>query len=190
MKTFCMFVLALFLAGKNQQIHFTNASFEDTPGEALVPTGWTSTTPGSSPDILPGAWGVNHPPYEGKTCVGLVVRDDGTKEDLGQRLPETLEAGVCYTFTIFLAHTSQYVGHNNPCRLRIWGGQNGKKEQLLTASPLVDQEEWKSYTFQFVPNKAINYINFEAFYGPGVMIHYKGNILLDFCSSIERCDRA
>ena len=193
MKNFGFLFLVLFLnAQPGSVIPVRNPSFEDdAPGQSKLPRGWLSTTPGSTPDILPGAWGVQFPAQDGKTCVGLVTRNDGTSEDISQGLPESLKGGVCYTFTLFLAHAPKYVGYNHAVRLRIWGGSGrGKKEMLLASSPLIDHSDWRKYPFQFVPARDMRYITFEAWYGPGVSFQYKGNILLDNCSAIEKCDRA
>ena len=174
------------------KILFNNPSFEDTPRASTSPIGWSSFTPDSTPDILPGAWNIRHVTAQhGKTCLGLVTREDGTSEDITQELPEILKAGTCYTFSVYLSHTNNYVKYNLPIRLRIWGGQKaGGKEQLLASSPLIDHAAWKQYKFQFVPTRDIRSITFEAYFAPGVLIHYKGNILLDNLSPVERCDRA
>lgn len=167
-----------------------NPSFEDKPRASACPEGWASYTPGSTPDIMPGAWDIVVQPQEGSSCVALVTREDGTREDIAQHLPQTLKAGTCYTFRLYLAHAPQYVGYNLPVRLRIWGGAGRGKEQLLASSPLIDHPGWKQYKFQFVPNRDMRYITFEAFFAPGSMFHYRGNIVLDNCSPIERCDKA
>ena len=36
----------------------------------------------------------------------------------------------------------------------------------------------------------VKYIMFEAFYGPGIFVPYKGNILIDNIGYIEKCKRA
>jgi hypothetical protein len=104
-------------------IPFTNPSFEDKPQQSASPAGWGSQTGGSTPDIQPDIWGVTLAPHSGKTYVGLVTREDGTSEDIGQTLRVALEAGKCYRFSIFLAHSKYYAGHNHPVRLRGLGGQ-------------------------------------------------------------------
>ena len=169
-----------------------NPSFEDdAPSQSKVPKGWQICHAGSTPDILPGAWGIQFAAQDGKTCVGLVTREDEPNEDISQGLPETLKGGICYTFSIYLAHAPKYVGYNNPVRLRIWGGSSrGKKEMLLASSPLIEHNDWRKYPFQFVPSRDMRYITLEASYGPGITFKYKGNILLDNCSAIEKCDRA
>lgn len=177
--------------GPGGKINFTNPSFEDKPQQSASPAGWQSLTPGSTPDIQPGIWGLMMAPQEGQTFVGLVAREDGTAEDIGQTIKEDLRSGVCYGFSLFLAHSTKYAGYIHPLRLRVWGSsRRGGKDQLLASSPLVEHTEWKSYKFQFIPNNTVRYITFEAWYGPGVLFKYKGNILLDNCSSIERCSRA
>jgi len=187
---FVLFTL-LFYVQADKKIEFNNPSFEDTPRANASPQGWESFTPNSTPDIMPGAWGLQCQPFSGRSCVGLVTREDGTREDMGQVIPETLEKDLCYTFSIYLAHAEKYVGYNKPVRLRVWGGSaKGAKDQLLDSSPLIDHSDWKNYKFQFIPAGKIRYITLEAYFGPGVLFKYKGNILLDNCSAIERCDRA
>lgn len=189
--TFLLLITAAFGIQPDSKIYFQNPSFEDTPRESASPQGWQSVTAGSTPDILPGPWGVQLQVFDGKTCLGLVTREDGTREDVTQALPGMLKAGTCYTFTIYLAHAPRYVGYNLPVRLRVWGGAGrAGREQLLASSPLIDHPDWRAYKFQFAPSHDMRVITFEAYYGPGVFVPYKGNILLDNCSAIERCDRA
>lgn len=195
MKSIGFLTFMIVLLGQPDQTAFKipirNPSFEDTPGASKSPKGWQSFTPDSTPDVLPGAWDIPFEAQDGQTCVGLVTREDGTSEDIAQGLSETLKGGTCYTFSIYLAHAKKYVGYNNPVRLRVWGGaKRGGKDMLLTGSPLIDHTEWRMYTFQFVPPHDMRYITLEAWYGPGTLFKYKGNIILDHCSDIEKCDRA
>ncbi|HND88166.1 MAG TPA: hypothetical protein PK971_07555 [Saprospiraceae bacterium] len=177
--------------GPDGKIHLQNPSFEDAPQQSAAPHGWQYFSPGSTPDIQPGIWGVQMAAQEGSTYVGLVAREDGTTEDVGQTLREDLLGGVCYEFSIYLAHSPKYAGYNHPLRLQVWGAASkGAKEQLLASSPLINHAEWKAYKLQFVPSRTLRYITLQAWYGPGVLFKYKGNILLDNCSPIERCDRA
>ena len=173
------------------KIYFSNPSFEDTPRASASPSGWYSDIPGSTPDILPGAWGLNLPAQEGKTCLGLVIRSDNSSEAISQELPAVLKSGECYKFELWLAHAEQYVGFNKPCRIRVWGSSSktGKK-QLLTSSPLVSHSDWRLYKLRFSTSSEIRFITLEAWYGPGVTFQYNGNILLDNCSPIELCERA
>ena len=158
---------------------------------SAIPKGWHTITPGSTPDILPGAWGIEFAPQAGNTCIGLVVRHDGTSEDIAQALGESLAADACYTFSIYLAHVDKYVGFNHPARIRVWGSAvRGEKGTLLTASPLINHSDWRQYQLQFFTKETVRYLTLEAWYGPGVIFKYNGNILLDNCSPIEKCARA
>jgi hypothetical protein len=171
---------------------FTNPSFEHSElRESVFPTGWSSRTADCTPDILPGAWHIKFAPHAGRTCVGLVTRETGSTEDLGQQLPKVLEAGGCYKFSMYLAHAPKYVGYDRPVRVRVWGGQSpGHKQVLLATSALVSHTEWRAYDFQFEVSQTMPCLTFEAYYAPGVSFKYRGNVLLDACSAIERCVKA
>lgn len=190
-----LLMLLLLFAGLGAQpsdkINFRNPSFEDSPGAGKSPKGWYSANQGSTPDIMPGAWEIQFPPQEGKTCLGLVIREDGTREDISQVLAETLPAGKCYSFTVYLAHASKYVGYNKPTRLRIFGAaQKGSAPELLATSPLIDHSDWRQYKFELSPKQAVRVLTFEIDYAPGVVFKYKGNLLIDNCSPLEKCIRA
>jgi len=185
------FMFSLQLQPEQKKISFVNPSFEDQPRASASPAGWNSHTPGSTPDIMPGAWGIPFAPQDGKTCIGLVTRDDGTREDVGQTLTIPLQSGSCYAFSIWLAHSGKYVGYDAPIRLRVWGGATaGAKTVLLASSPLINHSDWRQYKLLFTTKQQIRHITLEAYFGPGMLKAYKGNILLDNCSAIEKCDRA
>lgn len=173
------------------KIHFRNPSFEDAPGSGKCPKGWHFTYKGSTPDILPGAWEIMFPAQAGKTCVGLVTREDGTREDIAQAMAKPLKGGECYAFTLYLAHAPNYVGYNKPTRLRIFGyTEKGARSELLASSPLIDHTDWRLYKFELSPSANVTQLIFEAYFAPGVIFYYKGNILLDNCSPLEKCVRA
>ena len=92
------------------QIFLDNASFEGEPQDATTPVGWLPCERGTTPDILPGPWGVYQEASDGDTYVGLITRDDGTWESIGQRLKQTLQPKDCYTFFLDLAHSNTYAG--------------------------------------------------------------------------------
>lgn len=173
------------------KIYFRNPSFEGAPKASSCPVGWHSTIPGSTPDLLPGAWGIEYTPQDGETCIGLVTRFDGSTESIAQALAEPLPADVCYSFSVYLAHIEKYVGFDNPTRLRVWGSPSKtEKGKLLCSSPLINHSDWRSYDFQFITPGTIRYLTLEAWYGPGTTFKYNGNIVLDHCSPIEKCARA
>jgi hypothetical protein len=171
---------------------FSNPSFDcDIQKESIVPSGWDSKPPNNTPDILPGAWGLEIAAYHGKTCLGLVSREDGSSESIGQELGKTLKKGDCYAFKVYLSHADYYVKYDKPCRLRVWGGSHsGDKQVLLATSPLINHSNWKEYEFKFTPTQDCKALTFEATFAPGVTVKYKGNILLDKCSEIMTCEKA
>lgn len=191
MKKACsLLILALTPILLSAQVYFTNPSFEGEPQDATVPIGWLPCAPLTTPDILPGEWGVYTEPSDGDTFVGLITRDNGTFESITQRLSKSLDAGQCYFFAIDLAQSPTYNQYNGPIKLRIWGGRNKcRKDQLLLETDFVDSPDWETYPVRFTPERTINYIIFEAFYEDGYFSH-RGNILLDNLTVIRRCSRA
>lgn len=173
-----------------QSIYLNNASFEGMPQDATVPAGWFGCELGTTPDILPGAWGVYQEASEGDTYVGLITRDDGTWESVGQRLSSPLKAKDCYTFTIDLARSKTYETYNNPLKLRIWGGNDRcTKSQLLLQTDYIKETDWETYEVDFTAKSALNYILIEAYYKDG-SFSYRGNVLVDNISPIKKCVRA
>ena len=172
------------------QIHLTNPSFEGEPQDATVPVGWLPCEKGTTPDILPGPWGVFLEASEGETFVGLITREDGSFESIAQRLREPLQPKDCYTFKIDLAHSNTYASYSQPLRLRVWGGQTRcGKDQLLAETKFITHSDWENYEFQFSPKLRLNYLLIEAHYKDGYF-SYKGNILLDNMTAIKKCVRA
>ena len=193
-KTFLLF-FSIFLicptSGLNAQIFFDNASFEGNPEDATMPTGWHQCADGTTPDLLPGPWGVIKEAYDGDTYLGLISRENGTWESIEQRLSQPMKKGECYQFSLMLSYTKKYAGYNLPLKLRIWGSADKcGRNQLLAETRFVKHEDWQKYEFDFYPKGEINYVIFEAHFADGVYISYKGNILIDDMSKITKCDRA
>lgn len=173
------------------QIELENPSFEGNPQDDSTPSGWIGCSNETTPDILPGYWGVFQKPSDGDSYLGLIAREDGTWESVGQRLKEPLKAFECYSFSLDLALSPTYAGYNMPLKVRIWAGSStcGKKELLAESIP-VKHYNWKTYDFVFIPKESHYFIVFEAYYATGKYYAYKGNILLDNCSSFFYCPRA
>ncbi len=170
------------------QIRLENASFEGEPQDATVPIGWIPCEIGTTPDILPGPWGVYQEASDGETFMGLISRADGTFESVGQRLSQSLEKGECYSLNMDLAKSNTYTGYNNSLKIRIWGSFNRcQKAELLYESPLVGHTDWENYSFSFMPKFNYHYIIIEA-YAPKNK-SAKGNILIDNLSLIVPCKR-
>jgi len=184
-------VLSIALSGfVSGQLRLSNASFEDTPRDATTPIGWNSCGAYSTPDILPGYWEVTHQPVEGKTFLGLITRGDGTNEWIGQKISGVMEKNECYFFTVSLARSTTYANYNNPVILKIWGGTKlCEKRQLLAQTHPIAHEEWMEYEFVLIPKLNYEYLIIEAFFTKDSSLPYKGNLLIDACSTIEKCDR-
>ncbi|MEM1123000.1 MAG: hypothetical protein AAGJ18_21325 [Bacteroidota bacterium] len=175
----------------SQDLRLENASFEDEPQDATMPQRWHSCKKGSTPDILPGFWGVYLEPYDGDTYVGLITRPDGSYEVIGQKLVEPMKGMECYSFSMQLAHSRSYVNYNIPIRLRIYGGKEFcQKSQLLAESESIKNTDWETYKFEVFPKEDYNYLILEAYYAKGIYTPYPGNILIDDISVFKKCPRA
>ena len=173
----------------NCQISVLNRSFEDQPSDATIPQGWFGCEEFTTPDILPGFWGVYNEPAEGNTYIGLITRENGSWESIGQRLSSVLEEKNCYIFSIELAHSFIYAGYDQPIKIRIWLGKSlCDKSQLIFESPYIDSEQWKTFKVKFHPDHNFEYIILEAYKGEEAG-NKKGNILLDNMDLIKFCGR-
>ncbi len=174
-----------------QDIRLANASFEDEPADATMPQQWNSCKRGSTPDIMPGYWGVYMEPTDGESYVGLITREDGSYESIGQKLDSPFLENECYKFTIDLARSNTYANYNLPIRLRIWGGTTRcSRDQLLVETKTIKHLDWQTYPLQFTAKKTYPYIIIEAYYAKGVYFPYNGNILLDNFTVFKKCPRA
>lgn len=173
-----------------QWIELINPSFEGEPMDATVPQGWMACKEGTTPDILPGYWGVYTEPSDGETYVGLITRHNNTWEVIGQRLSAPLSEGACYEVSMDLAHSDTYSGYNGPIKLRIWISKTKcAKDQLIYESPVIEHLDWKTYRIKFTPEEdAYQYIMLEAFHSEEP-VSYQGNILIDRIREIKACDR-
>jgi len=185
--TFCL-LSASFLFG--QEIPIQNPSFEGSPQDATMPGGWDGCGILTTPDILPGPWGVYTETQHGDTYIGIIVRDNDTWEWMSQRLSEPLKQNECYAFSAHLARSPSYSGYNKAVKLKIWAGSSRcKKEELLAETEPVEHIRWERYDFTFFPKKDYRYLILEAYYVDGAKVPYKGNILIDGLSTIKNCKR-
>jgi Carbohydrate binding domain len=183
--------LGFFPVPTEDTIRLDNPSFEGSPQDATTPTGWISCGENSTPDLLPGFWGVYTSPSDGNSYIGLIAREDGTWEAIGQKLNKPLKNKECYTFSVDLARSTTYAGYNIPVKLRIWGGSKRcSRDQILSESPIIKHTSWKTYNFEINPTKDYSFIILEVQYASGIYFTYKGNLLLDNCSAFKRCARA
>ncbi len=183
----CIFSL-IFIYSADAQVFLQNPSFEDQPADATTPQGWIPCAPYTTPDIFPGYWGVYNEPTEGDTFVGLITREDGSYESISARLTEDLEAGLCYNFSIDLAHSKTYAGYNGAIKLKIYiGDEKCSTSQLIHETELIEHPEWRNYPIQFYAKDQARYIHIEASY---IKRRQKGNVLIDNMSPIINCNKA
>ncbi len=192
LRTFNIFFVLVFTTINSvAQISLDNTSFEGTPQDATLPQGWFACEKGTTPDILPGPWGVNLESSDGDTYLGLITREDGSHEAIGQRLPSPLVKNLCYDFKIDLARSKSYAGYNFPIKLRIYvGNKKGQKKQLIWSSPTIGHSDWETYDIRFTPKKDFNYIVIEAYFADGILFKYNGNVLIDAITPLIPCIRA
>lgn len=190
-KLLVIFFSLILISGSFAQISLDNPSFEGEAEDATMPRGWLQCKLGTTPDILPGSWGVYNEASDGETYMGLITRSDKTWESIGQRLSRPLEKDICYEMSVDLAHSKTYTGYNRPVKLRVWGGKTRcSRGQLLWESEIVNHSDWETYEFFFEPRGLYNYIIFEAYFPDDEVVPHKGNILVDDISEITICERA
>ncbi len=182
---------------QSNSIKLLNSSFEDEPEISKTPFLWKNCgdPSESAPDVQPSGWMVDRPAFEGRTYLGMVVRDNDTWESVGQKLQKPLEANKCYEFSIYLSKSATYISQSHrtkrdanyttPIKLRVWAGDDycGKK-QLLAESSLVTNTRWIKYDFVFRPKQTMQYLILEAFFNTPTLVPYNGNLLLDNASQI------
>ncbi len=199
-----MVTLCLAVAGFAQAdtIKLKNAAFEDFPRYSEGIKGWIDCgfTNESPPDVQPfmslnATWGQLQEAYEGKTYLGMVVRDNDTYERVCQRLLTPIVGGQCYAFSIHLSSSDHYMSPSHktgsmanyvkPAVLRIWGGNEYcDRRELLGESPTISNKYWRRYEFEFHPTGSYSYIMLEAFYKTPTLMVYNGNVLVDGASDI------
>jgi hypothetical protein len=178
-----------YFSGVSQPARLLNPSFEGEPRDATIPRGWYQCEKGTTPDILPGPWGVYLEAEAGETYLGLITRENGSWESIGQKLSMPLEKDECYYFTVSLAHSDAYMGYDKPVKLRIWGGKSKcERTQLLGESPLIDSPDWEMHSFDFTAQEKMKYLIIEAYHSDSQFSH-QGNILVDNISAILKCGR-
>ena len=215
--TICSLVLAILCttgrssvlaqADLGDPISLSNSSFEDIPRVAQAPKGWYDCgfTGESAVDVHPASalsastvpfFEVTSRAFDGNTFLGMVVRDNETYEAVSQRLiGGPLEAGKCYTFSIYLARAATYVSvsrledqpanYDTPTKLRIWGGSSYcNRREIIAESAPVKNTNWLQYNFRFEPKSDHAYLLLEAYYKTPMLFPYNGNLLLDMAGKI------
>lgn len=195
---FFFFLFKSCLIFAQDEITIFNPSFEDAPNHSTPPFLWENcgsvgNTPSDIHGSFSGFFNVRKTAQEGNSYVGMVVREDGTWEAIGQVLEQPLLKNYQYQFSIYLARSESYRSISKvtrletefiePVILRVWGGSySGHRGQLLAESVPVAHTDWQEYTFEFEPVEDWSYLILEAFFADDFV--YNGNLLLDNCSEI------
>lgn len=210
-----LFLVLLFsfclsrLKAQDTIIVLKNPGFEETPklgGQTLeIIKDWTDCGKLKYPDETPpdihpnGFWENNLSAHQGKTYLGIVVRDNGSHESVGQKCSSDLLKGHKYEMSVHLAQSPNLislsrsygvkVNFTTPTVLQVWGGTNNCDEvELLYESPPIDHNEWKIYKFWFRPKSNISALTLSAYYKRNTIVAYNGHILLDTVSDIRRIE--
>lgn len=175
----------------DEKVMIPNGSFEGIPQDALNPEGWESCGYNSTPDILPGPWGVYQKPTDGNTFLGLICREDKTYESISAKLESPLQKDHCYRFEVDLSRSLAYAGYSGASCLRIWGAKSACEPlQLLANSPAIEHYDWKTYNFSFIAEAKYTHIVIECYFKVPCLVPYRGNILIDSFFYFESCERA
>ena len=200
-RLFILFLLLPFVTS-GQEIEFRNSSFEGSPGMSRVPRKWVDCgfRGESPPDLHPdprNSLNVNLPPYDGRTYLGLVTRDNNTWEAITGLLNVPLQVGQCYRFQIALATAKEFLSvsrmtstlalYDSPVRMKIWGGNDYcEQQELLATSPNITNNDWEVYTFLIQPRMGdYSVITLSVEYPEDIVGATNGNLLLDAASSFE-----
>jgi hypothetical protein len=197
---FILFVLNTTVFAQKTEILLANPSLEGDTMKSQLPPKWNScgALNTSPPDTQPGSFGVTLLPKQGRSYLGMVVRDNGTYESIYQKLSKPLQKDSIYQLKVSLAHSEQYnsfssmnnvpANFNQPCILMIWAGSSPcDRAELLVKSEAVTNTDWKNFAFIFKPSKRRKYIIFDAFFAPDSQpLFYNGNLLIDAFSSIQQ----
>lgn len=185
----CTLTVAVFLASANAFCQlFENGSFDGPTQLGVAPPGWGACGVASTPDTQPGQWGVTLLASHGGGYMSLVTREPGDGlsnfvEAAQTPLQTPLKAGRGYRLKIDLARSMEFnfIGryYNTPARLIVGGGTIPcVRQQVFWESPPIENIEWQTYTFSFVPEVDMTYFIISAdFATPGKMAY--GSILID-----------
>ena len=204
-QTVTLLFLFISLVARGQHapgsIELFNSSFEGIPQCCQAPLGWRDCGwPGETPpDIQPsGQFSVTRPAQDGRTYLGMVVRENETWERVTQALTTAMHAGTCYSFSLYLCRSNVYLSKldakedsplksfTKPIVLRIWGGNDYcDRAEMLAETPPIENADWRKYNFKLEPKQHYKFIILEAYYKTPVLIPYNGNVLVDHASALE-----
>lgn len=180
-----------------QPIFIENPSFESVLGigkQSLEEWSGCGNIRKTGPTILSGQFKGTPLSHDGENYIALFVKDNGMQEGISQKLATPLVAGQSYRFSIFLSRAEAFPSldragkssFSTPCRLQVWGNNQGCTEtELLAETSMVFNKAWSEYYFRFTPENTYSYILLKANYKTPTTFEYNGNILLDNISPIQ-----
>ncbi len=183
-------------------VPFQNPSLEGSPSRSLTPMHWfhCGAEGESPPDTQPSFFGHQPPAAHGRTYVGMVARENGTRESIGQQLDQRLEAGHCYEGGLYVARSDEYESasqlhsdtiksYTTPLRLELYGGLTFCDDlELLAASPTVRSTDWHWYSFWIRAKNPLRTIVFQSGYDKDSSSYYNGNLLIDNIAPLVEVD--
>ena len=174
------------------QLTVLNPGLEGNPGDCFItPTPWANCMPFTNfltggvefttPDTQPGCYNITLAPSEGNSYIGLghipnynlinpYVGAEEWQEGFSQELSSPMIANGCpYIFTIDLANGLTADPWNGTDiattigEIRIFGGFDFcLEEELLWSSGPIVNENWETYTVEFIPSDNYSHILFQA----------------------------
>lgn len=183
-----VFFFVLVLAGEAgaQHIVLNNPSLEGTSaGVSKVPKGWIKVA--GTPDILPGVYNIGVKASDGKHYEGL-HSGPAKMEAIGQKLPDSLKAGLMYKMSFDLAYVLKYLYDNCYGNLAIFGGDTPyDSTEMLWSSGVFTHQNWKRYEAVFTPKRSYKYISFWAYpTDPCIKTEVGVALLIDNFSDIQQ----
>ena len=155
--------LSLFFSGlyqvHAQDIALGNPSLESALFAPLPPAPWKRFE--QSPDVQPGMVGVNTPPMDGKTYIGMIASATWS-ERLTQELVTPLRANRSYTISFGLAYSERYFSAPMCyAAMAIYGANTpGEQGDLLWKSGIFTHKDWRIYKATLKPEKDYKYFVF------------------------------
>jgi hypothetical protein len=169
------------------QNFITNPGFEGPDGIEQIPADWfAGCGVMNTPDTQPGWWNIENKPYEGKSFINLLYKEDGTTESVYQKLAVPLDSGACYLIEIHLAQACQDslsgldpYDLNHPGDLRIRFSESYQCDSGQTGALFVQISHcnWKKYYAVFQANADHQYVYLEFF--KGTSDFNNGSVLID-----------
>jgi len=169
-----------------------NGSFDGVAGtKHFPPNSWNVCNTTSTPDIMPGCWGVSLAPSEGDSYLNLVVKENGVMEEVNCLLTETLDTSQCYKFSVDLNRSLDFkfeffgddYDFTRLANVRFILGENECSLDVDTILEVDDSlnyyKEWVTFSFIFKPTQEnVNYLKIETYIDDNVSPFF-GHVLVD-----------